>query len=94
MPETANQNWSANQIPSVYEIVTENIIKQLESGVAPWRKPSTCQTPAKLVTQKEHRGLWVLTLCSVRHSHVLASTHLARDNYLGVVPHPAADSRP
>ena len=51
-------------MPSVYEIVTEKIIKQLESGVAPWRKPWTCQTPANLVTQKEYRGLNVFTLAS------------------------------
>ena len=51
-------------MPSVYEIVTEKIIKQLESGVAPWRKPWTCQTPANLHTQKEYRGLNVFTLAS------------------------------
>jgi antirestriction protein ArdC len=51
-------------MPSVYEIVTEKIIKQLESGVAPWRKPWTCKTPANLLTQKEYRGLNVFTLAS------------------------------
>jgi antirestriction protein ArdC len=51
-------------MPSVYEIVTEKIIKQLESGVAPWRKPWTCQPPANLLTQKEYRGLNVFTLAS------------------------------
>jgi antirestriction protein ArdC len=51
-------------MPSVYEIVTEKIIKQLESGVAPWRKPWTCQTPANLLTQQEYRGLNVFTLAS------------------------------
>jgi antirestriction protein ArdC len=51
-------------MPSVYEIVTEKIIKQLESGVAPWRKPWTCQTPANLLTQKEYRGFNVFTLAS------------------------------
>jgi antirestriction protein ArdC len=51
-------------MPSVYEIITEKIIKQLESGVAPWRKPWTCQTPANLITQKEYRGLNVFTLAS------------------------------
>jgi len=49
---------------TVYEIITERVIKQLESGVAPWRKPWTCQTPANLVTQKEYRGLNVFTLAS------------------------------
>jgi len=51
-------------MPSVYETITEKIIKQLESGVAPWRKPWTCQTPTNLVTQKEYRGLNVFTLAS------------------------------
>ena len=51
-------------MPSVYEIITEKIIKQLECGVAPWRKPWTCQTPANLVTQNEYRGLNVFTLAS------------------------------
>jgi antirestriction protein ArdC len=51
-------------MPSVYEIITERIIKQLESGVAPWRRPWTCQTPANLLTQKEYRGLNVFTLAS------------------------------
>src|ERR1700720_418568 len=54
----------ANTMPSVYEIVTEKIITQLESAVAPWRKPWTCQTPANLITQKEYRGLNVFTLAS------------------------------
>src|SRR4029077_16376800 len=51
-------------MPSVYEIVTEKITKLPESGVAPWRKPWTCQTPANLITQKEYRGLNVFTLAS------------------------------
>jgi len=51
-------------MPSVSEIITDKIIKQLESGVAPWRKPWTCQTPANLITQKEYRGLNVFTLAS------------------------------
>ena len=51
-------------MPSVYEIITEKIIKQLESGVAPWHKPWTSQTPANLITQKEYRGLNVFTLAS------------------------------
>ena len=51
-------------MPIVYEIITERIIKQLESGVSPWRKPWTCQTPANLITQKEYRGLNVFTLAS------------------------------
>jgi antirestriction protein ArdC len=66
-PERARKQQiktGANQMPSVYEIITDKIIKQLESGVAPWRKPWTCQTPANLITQKEYRGLNVFTLAS------------------------------
>jgi antirestriction protein ArdC len=51
-------------MPSVYEIITQKILEQLESGVAPWRKPWTCKAPANLITQKEYRGLNVLTLAS------------------------------
>ena len=49
---------------NVYEIITEKIIQQLEIGVAPWRKPWTSKAPANLVSQKEYRGLNVLSLAS------------------------------
>jgi antirestriction protein ArdC len=42
---------------NVYEIVTEKIIAQLESGVVPWSKPWTAQPPVNLVSQREYRGL-------------------------------------
>ena len=64
-------------MPSVYEIITEKIIKQLESGVAPWRKPWTCQTPANLVTQKEYRGLNVFTLASQGLARSFAPSYIA-----------------
>jgi antirestriction protein ArdC len=44
-------------MPNVYEIVTEKIIAQLESGVAPWCKPWSAKPPANLISQKEYRGL-------------------------------------
>src|SRR5436190_1871400 len=47
---------------SVYEIVTEQIIKQLESGVAPWRKPWRTLPPANLVSKKAYRGINVFLL--------------------------------
>lgn len=43
-------------MPSAYEIVTESIIKQLESGVAPWRKPWRTEMPANLVSKKEYQS--------------------------------------
>ena len=47
---------------SVYEIVTEQVIKQLESGVAPWRKPWHTLPPANLISKKPYRGINVFLL--------------------------------
>src|SRR6202521_2257992 len=49
---------------SVYSIVTEQILKQLESGVAPWRKPWRCEPPANLVSGKAYRGINPFLLAS------------------------------
>ena len=49
---------------SVYEIVTEQVIKQLESGVAPWRKPWRTEMPCNLVSGKAYRGMNVFLLGS------------------------------
>ncbi len=42
---------------SVYQIVTETILKQLESGIVPWRRPWNTAAPCNLVSQKEYRGI-------------------------------------
>jgi antirestriction protein ArdC len=42
---------------SVYRIVTDKIIQQLESGVAPWRKPWRCEPPCNLISGKAYRGI-------------------------------------
>ena len=42
---------------SVYEIVTEQVIKQLESGTAPWRKPWVTEAPCNLISQRAYRGI-------------------------------------
>lgn len=47
-----------------YQIVTESIIKQLENGVVPWRKPWKTEMPLNLCSQKEYRGLNVFLLAS------------------------------
>jgi antirestriction protein ArdC len=49
-------------MPTTYEIVTEAILKQLESGVAPWRRPWRTGMPANLVSKKEYRGINVFLL--------------------------------
>jgi len=51
-------------MPTAYEIVTESIIKQLESGVAPWRKPWRTEMPANLVSKKAYRGINIFLLGS------------------------------
>ena len=49
---------------NVYEIVAEQVIKQLEAGVAPWRKPWRCEPPCNLVSGKEYRGINPFLLAS------------------------------
>jgi antirestriction protein ArdC len=44
-------------MPTVYEIVTQTIIAQLEMGVAPWRRPWITTPPKNLVSGKEYRGI-------------------------------------
>lgn len=49
---------------SVYSIVTEQILRQLESGVAPWHRPCTTQFPRNLVSGNQYRGINVFLLTS------------------------------
>jgi antirestriction protein ArdC len=49
---------------SVYQIVTEQILKQLESGVAPWHRPWTTEIPKNLSSGRAYRGLNVFLLAS------------------------------
>jgi antirestriction protein ArdC len=49
---------------SVYSIVTEQILKQLESGVAPWHRPWTTRIPKNLVSGRAYRGINVFLLAS------------------------------
>src|SRR5215469_3128547 len=54
----------ANQMPTVPEIITSNIIEQLERGVAPWRKPWSTSIPRNLISKKPYRGLNVFLLAT------------------------------
>jgi hypothetical protein len=49
---------------SVYDIITARIVSELERGVVPWRRPWAAKLPVNLISQKEYRGLNVLTLGS------------------------------
>jgi antirestriction protein ArdC len=44
-------------VPNVYEIVTDQIITQLQNGVAPWRRPWQTAEPCNLISQKPYRGI-------------------------------------
>ena len=52
-------------MPTVPEIITENILKQLEQGVAPWRKPWSTSVPRNLISKKPYRGLNVFLLATL-----------------------------
>jgi antirestriction protein ArdC len=51
-------------MPAVPEIITERILKQLEQGVAPWRKPWSTSIPQNLISRKPYRGLNVFLLAT------------------------------
>jgi antirestriction protein ArdC len=51
---------------SVYEIVTEQVVKALESGVCPWRKPWSGGHRAPMnIVGREYRGINVFLLFDV-----------------------------
>jgi antirestriction protein ArdC len=50
---------------NVYEIVTQKVIEQLESGTAPWRRPWRAEMACNLISGKEYRGLNVFLLGSL-----------------------------
>lgn len=47
---------------SIYETVTDRILKQLAAGVIPWRKTWVTRLPKSLTSQKEYRGVNILVL--------------------------------
>jgi antirestriction protein ArdC len=51
-------------MPTVPEIITESVLKQLEQGAAPWRKPWSTSIPRNLISKKPYRGLNVFLLAT------------------------------
>jgi antirestriction protein ArdC len=47
---------------SVYEIITNQILAELEKGEVPWRKPWRTLPPANLISKKPYRGINVFLL--------------------------------
>lgn len=52
----------------VYEIITEQIIKQLEEGTVPWRQSWSGGMPINIVSKKPYRGINALLLGFTGHS--------------------------
>jgi antirestriction protein ArdC len=74
--ESKNQK---SQKRDVYQIVTDRIIKQLEQGTAPWRKPWTdAGLPQNLITKRPYRGInvWLLTLLNFPRNFFLTDKQL------------------
>ena len=42
---------------SVYDIVTDRILSELENGKVPWRKPWRSLPPANFISKKTYRGI-------------------------------------
>jgi antirestriction protein ArdC len=63
-PVNLSLSGKSNSHRSVYQVVTEQVIRQLESGVAPWRKPWRTDVPMSLASLKPYRGLNILLLAS------------------------------
>jgi antirestriction protein ArdC len=59
-----NHTLSAVTRQNVYQIVTNQIIWQLEKGTVPWRKPWRTEAPCNLVSGKPYRGINVFLLAS------------------------------
>src|SRR6267143_1888293 len=57
-------NGAQQMTTSVYQLITDKIIAQLESGVAPWRKPWRAEMPCNLISGKEYRGINPFLLAS------------------------------
>jgi antirestriction protein ArdC len=49
---------------SIYQTVTDRILKQLEHGVIPWRKTWTTGLPKSLTTGRDYRGVNILVLAA------------------------------
>jgi len=41
----------------VYSVVTDQIVKIIEGGVVPWRKPWASHMPMNLISKREYRGI-------------------------------------
>lgn len=75
-------------MPSVYEIVTDRIVSQLEKGVVPWRKPwgnKKHRFPLNMASGKQYRGINVFLLASQGYESPLWLTFKQAQGFGGSV---------
>lgn len=72
---------------NLYERITNQIIEQLEQGVAPWKSPYFSKTgfPRNFLTKKEYQGINVLLLASRRFTSPYFLTFLQAKELGGCV---------
>ena len=54
---------------SVYDVITDQIIKKLESGCIPWRKAYAGGFPQNGISKKEYRGINSIMLLCESHAN-------------------------
>jgi len=52
----------------VYSVVTDQVVKIIEGGVVPWRKPWASHMPMNLISKREYRGINRFLLGCAGHS--------------------------
>src|SRR5258706_168019 len=57
MDGRTHSNGAQRMTTNVYQLITNRIIVQLESGVAPWRRPWRAEMPVNLISGKAYRGI-------------------------------------
>ena len=53
---------------NICQTVTDRILRQLDAGQVPWRKPWTTRLPKSLGTRREYRGVNILVLGTTSHT--------------------------
>ncbi|MFH0926265.1 MAG: ArdC-like ssDNA-binding domain-containing protein [bacterium] len=54
---------------TVYEIITQRIVEQLEKGKIPWHKPWTGTSPKNLISKKDYRGINIFLLSTAQYTN-------------------------
>ena len=72
------------ELKDVYQIVTNEITKQLEKGTVPWRQPwGDAGIPRNVITNRPYKGINMLLLSSLGYAHNLFLTYNQVNKELG-----------